>query len=427
MSGGPHENPCPTAAGRQPIVAERYDALLFDLDGVVYLGDAVIPSAPATIAALVERGTSIAFLTNNSSRTLEQVAAKLAGLGVPARTDQVVSSGVATAAMLDREGAVGSSAFVIGEAGVREALAAVGIDLLDGEPSRADLVVIGWDRSVDYAKLRTASLLVERGARLIATNADASYPAPDGLWPGAGAILAAVTTTTGASPTIVGKPAQPMFDAAAGKLGASRPLVVGDRLDTDVAGAAAVGWDSMLVLTGAATPAELVVSPVLPSYVAKDLSAVLRPVPPASFRTASPADAPSLVQLLVSAGLFAYGVEGRLDQTLVSDQPGPDGTPRLTATACLQEVEGFAILRSVAVRYDLRGGGLGMLATAAAVGRARNLGASHLSLFTETAAAFFRRLGFRAVERDALPEPVARSRHAAEECAASATAMVLEL
>jgi glycerol-1-phosphatase len=408
-------------------VAERYDALLFDLDGVVYRGDAVIPSAPATIAALGERGMPVAFLTNNSSRTLEQVAAKLAGMGVPARTDQIVSSGLATAAMLDRQGAAGSSAFVIGEAGVREALAAVGIHVLDGEPPRADLVVIGWDRSVDYARLRTASLLVERGARLIATNADASYPAPDGLWPGAGAILAAVTTTTGASPTIVGKPARPMFDAAAEKLGASRPLVVGDRLDTDVAGAAAVGWHAMLVLTGAATPADVVLSRVHPSYVAKDLSAVLLPVPPASFRTAGPADVQSLVQLLVAAGLSADGVDGRLDETIVSDEPGPDGTPRLTATACLQEVEGFAILRSVAVRDDLRANGLGMLATAAAVGRARELGATHISLFTETATAFFARLGFRAVERDALPEPVARSRHAAEECAASATAMVLEV
>jgi glycerol-1-phosphatase len=409
------------------MVAERYDALLFDLDGVVYRGDAVIPSAPATIAALVERGTSIAYLTNNSSSTPERVAAKLAGMGVPARTDQIVSSGVATAAMLDREGAAGASAFVIGEAGVREALAAVGIDLLDGEPSRADLVVIGWDRSVDYAKLRTAVLLVQRGARLIATNADASYPAPDGLWPGAGAILAAVTTTTGASPTIVGKPGRPMFDAAAERLEASRPLVVGDRLDTDVAGAAAVGWDSMLVLTGAATPAELVLSPVLPSYVAKDLSAVLRPVPPASFRTAAAEDLPGLVGLLGAAGLSADGVQGRLDQTLVSDEPGPGGAPRPTATACLQVVEGFGILRSVAVRNDLRHGGLGMLATAAAVGRARSLGASHISLFTETAAGFFGRLGFRAVERDALPEPVTSSRHAAEECAASATAMVLEV
>src|SRR5439155_16185437 len=148
--------------------------------------------------------------------------------------------------------------------GVREALQQVGIRLVDGEPDRTDLEVIGWDRAVDYAKLRTASLLVERGARLIGTNPDASYPAPDGLWPGAGALLAAVTTTTGATPTIVGKPGRPLFEAAAEAVGASRPLVVGDRLDTDVAGAAAMGWESLLVLSGASRPGGLIRGDVLP-------------------------------------------------------------------------------------------------------------------------------------------------------------------
>src|SRR5207237_9355226 len=115
------------------------------------------------------------------------------------------------------------------------------IRILDGEADRADLVVVGWDRSADYPKLRTAGLLVERGARLVATNADGSYPAPDGLWPGAGAILAAVTTTTGAPATVVGKPARPMFEAAVRITGASHPLVVGDRIDTDIKGAVTMG------------------------------------------------------------------------------------------------------------------------------------------------------------------------------------------
>src|SRR5437762_2505534 len=146
--------------------------------------------------------------------------------------------------MLRREGGRGRTAFVIGERGIREALEHAGVRILDGEAARADLVVVGWDRSVDYDKLRNASLLVERGARLVATNADASYPAPDGLWPGAGAILAAITTTTGATPTVVGKPERGMFDAAAARCGATHPLVVGDRLDTDVRGAAGAGMDS---------------------------------------------------------------------------------------------------------------------------------------------------------------------------------------
>jgi HAD superfamily hydrolase (TIGR01457 family) len=413
-----------TGAG---LVARRYDAVLFDLDGVVYRGDEPIASAPATIESLRNLGTPVVFLTNNSSRTPELVAAQLSAMGVKARPEEIVTSGRATAAMLEEEGGAGSSAFVIGEAGVREALRAVGIILLDGEPARSDLVVVGWDRSVDYSKLRTASLLVERGARLIGTNADASYPAPDGLWPGAGAILAAVTTTTGALPTIAGKPARPMFEAAARMVSATRPLVVGDRLDTDIAGAAAMGWDSMLVLSGASTPSDVIRSAALPSYVARDLTGILGRAPPASFRPAVARDAAALAELLRSSGLSAEGLEGRLTDTLVSDDPDR-GTPLpLTATACLQTVESFGILRSVAVREDVRGCGLGMLATAAACHVARDRDVSHITLFTEMAAHFFEHVGFRPVERLELPEPVATSHHAAEECSLTATAMVLDL
>src|SRR5439155_23710440 len=145
-------------------------------------------------------------------------------------------------------------AYVIGETGIRTALGQAGIDILEGEPDRADAVVVGWDRSVTYGQLRTAALLVQRGATLVATNGDASYPAPDGKWPGAGAILAAVTTTTGSpAEAEVGKPNPPLFESALERTGGGRPLVVGDRMDTDVAGAAALGWDSLLVFTGVAT------------------------------------------------------------------------------------------------------------------------------------------------------------------------------
>ncbi len=109
---------------------------------------------------------------------------------------------------------------------------------------------MGWDRQADYAKLRTASLLVERGAWLVATNADASYPAPDGRWPGAGALLAAIETTTGIRAEIVGKPHPPILRSALARAGGGRPLLIGDRLETDIAGAAGLGWDSLLVLTG---------------------------------------------------------------------------------------------------------------------------------------------------------------------------------
>jgi glycerol 3-phosphatase-2 len=422
----------PTAAGRQgeavisgPVLALRYDALFIDLDGVVYRGDHVLPAAPEVLDRVRAQNVKVLFLTNNSARTPQQVADRLQRLGVRAEAREILTSALATASMLRREGATGRKAYVIGERGVREALEEVGIEILDEEAESADLVVVGWDRSADYAKLRRASLLVQRGARLIATNGDASYPAPDGLWPGAGALLSAVTTTTGAVPTIVGKPSRPLFQAAAGLTGASRPLVVGDRLDTDVEGARAMGWDSLLVLTGASTPADLLQTTYLPTYVAGDLSGVLDDLPPGRFRRAGLEDAGPIRSLLEESGLQDDGVEERIEGTIVSS--GITGSGKIDATACLQREDGFGILRSIAVRKPLQGKGLGMLAVAAAMAPARAGGIRNVSLFTETAAGFFERLGFRRVDRGELPEPVRRSAHAAEECPATAAALVRDL
>jgi glycerol-1-phosphatase len=256
------------------MLAERYDCLLFDLDGVLYRGDHAIEAAPPTMAELRTRGARVVFLTNNSSRTPEQVADKLRSHGIEADPLEVVTSALATAELLAGRG--GGRAFVIGMDGVRDALAGAGIEVLDGHPDEADLVVVGFDGDATYERLKTAALLVERGARLVATNADASFPAADGLWPGAGALLAVVTTTTGAEPEIVGKPFAPLFESGLRRGGGGRPLVVGDRLDTDIEGAAGLGWDSMLVLTGVSTRTDAVAGPVRPTVIAEDVSALLR-------------------------------------------------------------------------------------------------------------------------------------------------------
>ena len=421
----PRDNP---AAPDDP-VASRYDSIFLDLDGVVYRGDQAVPGASEVLEQLRALGVPLLFLTNNSSRTPEQVATKLTGLGMRADPSEVLTSAMATAAMLRRESAAGQTAFVVGEQGVRDALSAAGIHLLDGEPDQADLVVVGWDRSFDYAKLRTAALLVQRGARLVATNADATYPAPDGLWPGGGAILAAVTTATGATPTIVGKPARPLFEAAADATGARRPLVVGDRLDTDVAGAEGVGWDCLLVLTGASRLEDLLRTDHLPAYLSQDLRALLGEVPPARFRAATPSDVAAVKGLLALAGLSTEGVEDRVAGTVVSADETAAGqhSAGLAATACVERAGGFGILRSVAVRPDLRGEGLGALAAACAAREARRQGLQQLWLFTETAQPFFARLGFRPVDRNALPEEVRRSRQALSDCPATAVAMSADL
>ena len=422
-------------------VAARYDAALIDLDGVVYRGDRSIPGAPEALEAVRRLGIRVVFLTNNSARTPHEVAGRLAAFGVRADPDEILTSALATADLLQREfarqGILEPTAFVVGERGVREALSSAGIAVRDGEPTRADVVVVGWDRTVDYRKLRTAALLVQRGARLVATNPDASYPAPDGLWPGAGALLAAVTTTTGATPTVVGKPHPPLFEAAARAAGTESPLVVGDRLDTDIAGAARMGWDSVLVLTGASTPVELAMSDTLPTYVGRNLSILGQAVPPGRFRPAVPADEQAIDDLLRTSGLSAAGTgEARASTVVLLADHEPAGSPgrprrglgrhRLLATATVEDLDGQGYLRSVAVSPEVRGRGVGMLTVAAALRLARMQSLRRVSVFTENAAPFFEQMGFHRVGRGDLPESILASRQVAE-CAASAVPMVIEL
>lgn len=258
-------------------IADSYDCFLFDLDGVLLRGERAIDGAPDALAALRRRGKRLALMTNNSSRTPHDVAERLRRAGFDASEDEVATSAVATARLLARDRV--ATAFVVGERGIREALDDAGIEVVDGEPDAVDAVVVGWDRGADYAKLRRASLLVQRGARLVATNGDPSYPAEDGRWPGAGALLSVVTVTTGAHADVVGKPRPALFVAARELAGGGRPLVVGDRLDTDVAGAAALGWDSLLVLTGISSRADADASDVPPTYIGDDLGVLERERP----------------------------------------------------------------------------------------------------------------------------------------------------
>src|SRR4051794_33818493 len=247
----------------------RYDGFLFDLDGVLYRGSDAVRGAVDAVRAVRAAARPVVFVTNNATRTPDEVASFLRQLGFDATPEEVVTSAIATAAMLSSR--AGTSAFVIGERGLREALTSAGIDVVNGDPEHADVVVVGLDRNVTYAKLKRAALLVQRGAELVASNPDRTFPQTDGLWPGAGSLLAAVEAATGATPTIVGKPHPPLFESARDRAGARNPLVVGDRLDTDIAGANRLGWDSLLVLTGVSTRDELATASVKPTFVAPDL------------------------------------------------------------------------------------------------------------------------------------------------------------
>lgn len=394
-----------------PPLAERYAAFLFDLDGVLYRGDEGVPGAAETVRDLRAAGRRAVFLTNNSSRTTEDVAAKLSGLGIPADPGDVVTSALAVVGLL--EGV--ESAFVIGEEGIRRALTDAGIRVLDGAPEAADAVVVGWDRSAGYDAFRTAGLLVQRGARLVATNADASYPAPGGeLWPGAGALLAAVETTTGRRAKVAGKPEEPLFAAALGRAGVEAPaaIVVGDRVETDVVGAVRAGIDAAAVLSGASDGGDLLSHDEQPVAFLADATGLLTPRPLSRVRPAGGVHAEAVRTLVEGAGLAG---EGPPEEAIVTE----DGD-RVVATASAAVREGEGYLHSVVVVDEARGAGLGTLAVAAAVRRAAASGARAVALVTEDAAGFFGRLGFEPVDRDALPGwMVERSRA----CSGSATAM----
>ncbi len=229
----------------------RFDALVCDLDGVVYRGDQVIEGAPEALAILRERGVRLLFATNNSRSTVEDYVAKLAGLGIPASRDEILTSAVVLGEVLEDAGVDATGAIVVGGPGLREAVESAGAHVVE-DPGDAGLVAVGHDREFTYDKLRAASTAVRAGASFYASNDDATFPAGDGsLWPGAGAVLAAVEIAGGRKATVVGKPHAPMAELCERRLtGATNIAVIGDRPDTDLALGTSRGWRTILVTSG---------------------------------------------------------------------------------------------------------------------------------------------------------------------------------
>ena len=235
------------------------NGLICDLDGVMYRGAEPIEGSPQAIERLGGLGVHVVFCTNNANPTIERYIDKLASMGVPIGREDLVSSPVVTAEVLSDEGAAGRSAIVVGGEGLREALRNIDV-LVDDDPSSrtADYVVVGLDPDFSYETLKRASFAVQNGAELIAANADASFPAPDGLWPGAGALVAAVEAASGGRARVMGKPHEPMMRVAKRRLGgASRIAIVGDRPNTDLEGGLAMGWVTILVLSGVTSRDEI--------------------------------------------------------------------------------------------------------------------------------------------------------------------------
>ena len=245
--------------------------LIIDMDGVLYRDNDPMPGLVEFFHFLQQRGVHYLLATNNSTRTPAQYVEKMASMGVQITPADLITSAQATAAYLREIAPPGTPVYAIGQAGLRAALQEAGFALEEG---CAELVVAGMDVDLTYEKLKTATLLIRRGATFIGTNPDVTLPTPQGFAPGTGAILAAIQAATGVAPRVIGKPEPTMFQQAMARLGATPAdtAALGDRLETDILAAQRTGVLSLLVLSGATDRALLAGSSIQPDLVFEDIA-----------------------------------------------------------------------------------------------------------------------------------------------------------
>ncbi|MBE2183761.1 MAG: HAD-IIA family hydrolase [Anaerolineae bacterium] len=250
--------------------------VITDVDGVLWRGDEPIAGAAELIAFLQGRNIPFALATNNSNKSPEDYQSKLAALKLGnLEVDQIVTSGRATASYIKQRYPAGSRVHVLGGDGLRLLLQRAGMQLTDDLPCA--VVAVGIDFTLSYEKVKRASSLIRGGADFIGTNADATFPMPDGPAPGAGSILAMVATAAGKKPLVIGKPNAAMYQAALEVIGTTpeETLMVGDRIDTDIAGAQALGLKGALVLTGVSTREEAEAAKPAPDIVIHSLNELI--------------------------------------------------------------------------------------------------------------------------------------------------------
>lgn len=240
---------------------------VLDMDGVLYRGDAMIPGVPQFLDALRAAGVAFTMATNNATMSGAQYVAKLAGMGIMVDEGVIVTSSTATATYLRGRYPRGTRVYVVGMAALEQAIFGDGYFEPAGRDAR--VVVSGADFELTYDKLRVACLAIRDGADYVATNADATFPAEDGLVPGSGAIVAALRTATGVDPLVVGKPSPVMVDACLAIMGVApdAAVMLGDRLDTDILAGQRAGIRTVLVLTGVSTVDEARALGIMPDLV----------------------------------------------------------------------------------------------------------------------------------------------------------------
>lgn len=295
-----------------------YDAALFDLDGVVYLGPKAIDGVPEALSRLREVGTKLGFVTNNAARTPEAVAKHLVELGIAAEPRDVVNSTQATLRMMTGELPAGSRVLVVGTAALAEQLGEAGFVAVSAVADNPVAVIQGYHPSVEWSLLEAGAQAIQQGAVWYATNPDITRPTEKGIMPGCGAQVAVIQTCVSVEPRMAGKPFPPLLEETKLRLESDHPIFVGDRLETDVMGANNVGMDSLFVFTGAHGKFDLVTADPIrrPTYIGYDVSALLE-APRSAQLTETGATCGSqqveLVNGVTQLRTDALGLAGQLD------------------------------------------------------------------------------------------------------------------
>ena len=263
------------------MLIDSFDSLLLDLDGVVYRGKKAIAGAVESITKAQRLGKSVGYITNNASRTPSQIAMQLREFGISIEDHQIIGSARAAAKLLAGKIRSGSKVLVVGGEGLRTEVEALGFSLVASSEELPSAVIQGFSPEVGWKDLAEAAFAIQNGAIWIATNQDWTLPLEKGIAPGNGTLVGAVHTAVGILPEFAGKPFRPIFDSALSELGFQKPLVIGDRLDTDIKGAVAAGLESAAVLTGIVGNKELLgaKSDERPNYILTDLSELFSDYP----------------------------------------------------------------------------------------------------------------------------------------------------
>jgi glycerol 3-phosphatase-2 len=316
-------------------VVEAHDLVMFDLDGVVYVGGEAIEGVADHIDRVRASGRHVAFVTNNASRTPAQVAERLTGVGVAADAADVVTSARAAPRLLAEAHGEGARILLLGGEGLRVALLEAGLEPTD-DPEGAVAVASGYGPDVRWRDIMRASTLVRDGLPYVASNADLTIPTPYGLAPGHGVLVRTITGFAGVEATVAGKPEKPLMEETVLRVGGDRPIMVGDRLDTDIEGAHAIAAPSLLVLTGVTWLEELAAATeeLRPTYISPTLEGLFEP-------HAVPAEDGGSVEL---GGWAARVDDGRLRVT-------GEGTDadwwRVAATACWRHLDESGVVVDV--------------------------------------------------------------------------------